>query len=242
MKLYPAIDLYQGKCVRLEKGAFDKSKTYYENPLDAAKYWEDQGSDYIHIIDLDGSKDGQFVNFKSLVDIVQKTSLKVQFGGGIRSMANVETLANIGVDRIIIGSLAIKQFELFKTILSQFGEKIVCAIDAKGGYIATDGWTEISEYHFLEFAKLLDQVGCSNILYTDISRDGMLTGPDLKSYQMLKVGSKQKIVASGGVSSLDDLRKLSTLNLDAVIVGKAFYENAFTFDEAIKALQEETND
>lgn len=238
MKLYPAIDLYQGKCVRLEKGAFDKSTTYYESPLEAAKYWEDQGSKYIHIIDLDGSKDGQFINFNALVDIVKKTNLKVQFGGGIRSMENVETLANIGVDRIIIGSLAIKQFELFKTILAKYGEKIVCAIDSKGGYIATDGWTEVSEYHFLEFVKLLDQVGCHNLLFTDISRDGMLTGPDLKSYQMLKVGTEQNIIASGGVSSVQDLRDLSALDLDAVIVGKAFYENAFTFDDAIKALKE----
>ena len=238
MKLYPAIDLYQGKCVRLEKGAFDKSTTYYDNPLDAAKYWEAQGSKYIHIIDLDGSKDGQFINFNALVNIVQKTNLKVQFGGGIRSMANVETLANIGIDRIIIGSLAIKQFELFKEILKRFDEKIVCAIDAKEGFIATDGWTEVSEYHFLEFVKLLDGVGCKNLLFTDISRDGMLTGPDMKSYQMLKVGTTQKIIASGGVSSVDDLKKLKTLGLDAVIVGKAFYENAFTFEEALKALKE----
>jgi phosphoribosylformimino-5-aminoimidazole carboxamide ribotide isomerase len=238
MKLYPSINLYQGKCVHLDKGVYLKSKVYYENPLDAAKYWEDQGSKYIHIVDLDGSKDGHFVNFRDLIHIVKGTRLKIQFGGGIRSIENIQTLDNIGVDRMIIGSLAIKQFDLFKKFLLDYGNKLVCAIDAKGGYIVTNGWTEISDIHFLEFAKALESIGCQNILYTDISRDGMLTGPDLKSYQMLKVGSKQKIIASGGVSSLDDLKKLITLQLDSVIIGRAFYENAFSFKDALNLLQE----
>jgi len=238
MKLYPSINLYQGKCVHLDKGVYLKSKVYYEKPLDAAKYWEDQGSKYIHIIDLDGSKDGHFVNFKNLINIVKGTHLKIQFGGGIRSIENIQTLDNIGVERMIIGSLAIKQFDLFKSFLFDYGNKIVCAIDAKGGYVVTNGWTEISDVHFLEFAKVLEKIGCQNILYTDISRDGMLTGPDLKSYQMLQVGSKQKIIASGGVASLDDLRKLSTLQLDSIIIGRAFYENAFTFKDALNILQE----
>jgi len=238
MKIYPAIDIYKGKCVRLEKGNFNTSTTYYENPLDAAKYWADQGSKYIHIIDLDGSKDGQFINFNVLVDIVKNTSLNVQFGGGIRSFENVETLSNIGVDRIVIGSLAIKNFNLFEDIVSTYPDKIVCAIDSKAGFIATDGWTEVSDQNFIEFAKLLEKVQCKHLLYTDISRDGMMTGPDLSSYQLLKLNYFGNIIASGGISSIDDIKKIRALNLDAAIVGKAFYENAFTFKDVLTALKE----
>lgn len=237
MIIYPAIDLLDGKCVRLQKGDFKKSTTYYEDPLDAARFWKKSGSDYLHIVDLNGSKDGFFYHLDLVKSIIEETGLSIQFGGGIRSKEQVDQLIQIGVDRLVIGSLAVKNVDLFQRILEDYGDKIVCAIDAKNGYVATDGWTSASQLSYIDFAKALELMGCTQVLYTDIERDGMLTGPDLKGYEHLKKETPLNIVASGGIATLEDVNQLKSLDVYATIIGKAFYEKRFSLEQVLTLIQ-----
>ncbi len=234
MRLYPAIDIKGSKCVRLTQGDFDRETVYYNTPLEAAKYWESVGSKYIHIVDLDGSLEGRFINYDSLKAIADNTNLKIQFGGGIRSLSDVEQLLSIGVDRIVIGSLAIKDFDKFSEIVKKYPQNIVCAVDFKDGSIMGDGWTTGGSISVDAFVKKATDAGCLAFLATDISRDGMLSGPAFEAYDRLKSITSAEIIASGGISSLEDLSKLNALGLPSAIVGKAFYEEKFTFQSALE--------
>jgi len=236
MRIFPAIDISGSKCVRLTQGDFNQKTVYYDNPLDAAKFWESQGAKDIHIVDLDGSLNGQFVNLSNLREISRATSLKIQFGGGIRSLKDVETLVENGVNRIVIGSLALKNLKTFKTILDLYPSQIVCAIDFKNDFVMTEGWQQESKISLDTFIKTISDIGCQSLLVTNISRDGMMTGPDVDTYKRIKSLTTAEIIASGGVSSLEDLKALKSLDIPSVIIGKAFYEEKFTYKEALRSI------
>ncbi|KDR95105.1 1-(5-phosphoribosyl)-5-[(5-phosphoribosylamino)methylideneamino] imidazole-4-carboxamide isomerase [Peptoclostridium litorale DSM 5388] len=237
MILYPAIDIKDGKCVRLKQGKFDDITTYYENPFEAATLWKEGGADYIHIVDLDGALEGVSKNIDVIGKIASKIDVPVQVGGGIRSVEAAKALLESGVSRFIVGTIAIKDRELLKNMVEQFGDKVVVGIDAKDGKVAIDGWENVSSKDSLELAKELQEMGVNTIVYTDISKDGMMSGPNFEVYEMLKKELSLQVIASGGVSSIDDLKKLNDIGVDGAIIGKALYNGAIDFKEAKKIVE-----
>ena len=237
MILYPAIDIKDGKCVRLKQGKFDEITTYYENPFEADTLWKDGGADYIHIVDLDGALEGVSKNIDVIGNIASGLDVPVQVGGGIRSVKAAKALLESGVSRFIVGTIAIKDRELLKEMVDEFGDKVVVGIDAKDGKVAIDGWENVSSKDSLELAKELQDMGVQTIVYTDISKDGMMSGPNFEVYEMLKKELSLQIIASGGVSSIDDLKKLNDIGVDGAIIGKALYNGAIDFKEAKKTVE-----
>jgi phosphoribosylformimino-5-aminoimidazole carboxamide ribotide isomerase len=241
MILFPAIDLKNNMCVRLEQGNMSSSKIYQENPLIAAKNFESMGTKYLHIVDLDKAVYKVSENIKSIKEITENTSAFIQVGGGIQSIDDVKNLIECGVNRVIIGSVAVNNFELLKEMVNLYGNKIIVSIDAKNGMVATHGWQEISTINALDLCLKLESIGVETIVYTDISKDGMLMGPNFDDYKRLLNHTNLKIIASGGISSLNDLIKLNEMNLHGAIIGKALYENRFSLKEAIECLQNESS-
>lgn len=241
MNIYPAIDIQGGKCVRLKKGVAADSTVYFENPLDAAKLFLDSGAKWIHLVDLDGA----FGGVSSCLPFVEKIAglgVKVQTGGGMRSVECVRAAVEAGASRVVVGTRACSQPEFASELVSLFGSKIAVGIDAKGGKVAVKGWVEVSGVSAQEMASDMALRGVSTIIYTDIDTDGMLTGANIPAQEvMLKTlaGTKTALIASGGVSCLADVEKLSELaknykNLDGTIVGKAIYENKISLPELLK--------
>uniref|UniRef100_A0A7V2ZHS0 1-(5-phosphoribosyl)-5-[(5-phosphoribosylamino)methylideneamino] imidazole-4-carboxamide isomerase n=1 Tax=Ignavibacterium album TaxID=591197 RepID=A0A7V2ZHS0_9BACT len=232
MKIIPAIDILDNKLVRLEKGKFQTSKVYSDNPLDVAKTFDGFGFEWLHIVDLSGSKSGKISTIDLLDKIKNKTRLKIQFGGGIRSFEDAKQLISY-VDRIIIGSLSVTDKNEFEKIISEIGEqKIICAVDVKNEKVMTKGWTVDSELTLQNHIDYCSSVGIKNFLVTDIQRDGMLTGPNLNLYRKLITNYPSlNFIASGGISSYDDLINLKKINAYAVVVGKAIYENKISLKE-----------
>lgn len=224
MLIYPAIDIKDGKCVMLTQGKFDKEKIYSEDPVEAAKTWERKGAKMLHIIDLDGAFEGKSKNYEIIQKIIGEIDIPVQLGGGIRDLETIKTLIDIGAGRIILGTKAIQDEEMLKKAVDTYKEKIVVAIDARDGYVAMDGWTKTSTVNALEFAEKIEKLGVKTIIYTDIARDGMLKGPNLKAIKNMNDNVSIDVIASGGVSSTDDLQKLSEIGVAGAIVGKALYE------------------
>lgn len=224
MLIYPAIDIKNGKCVMLTQGKFDKEKIYYEDPREVAKLWKQKGAKALHIVDLDGALEGRSKNFEIIKEIIRETDIPVQVGGGIRNLETIKTLIDIGADKIIIGTKAVRDEQMLKRAVNAYKEKITVAIDAKKGYIATDGWTETSAIDALRFAKEIEQLGVKTIIYTDIERDGMLKGPNFKTIKNMNDSVSVDVIASGGISSTDDLQKLSEIGVAGAIIGKALYE------------------
>jgi phosphoribosylformimino-5-aminoimidazole carboxamide ribotide isomerase len=235
MIILPAIDIKNGKVVRLKQGDFNQETVYSNNPLEIAKQFEKAKAKWLHIVDLDGASQEKNRNIEIIKEIRENTSLSIQTGGGIRTEEDVKRLIDIGIDRVIIGTLAVKNPELLNKIVNKFGsEKILISIDPRDGKVATSGWKEESEVKVIDFAKKLEQMGIKYILYTDIKRDGMLSGPDIKGLKELKENTSLKIIASGGISSLKDIEKLNELNFYGVITGQALYTNQFNLKEAIE--------
>lgn len=224
MIIYPAIDIKDGRCVRLTQGKFDEEKVYYENPEEVAKMWEEKGARVLHVVDLDGALEGKSKNLPVIEDIVEGVNLPIQIGGGIRSLEAIEALIEIGVGRVILGTKAIEDQGMLKKAVALYGDKIVVSIDAKDGYVAVDGWTKTSRVKALDFAKEIEELGVKTIVYTDIARDGMMKGPNFEAIKTLKNHVSIDIIASGGVSSLEDLKILSEIGVAGAIVGKALYE------------------
>jgi phosphoribosylformimino-5-aminoimidazole carboxamide ribotide isomerase len=241
MILFPAIDLKDNLCVRLEQGRFDLLKVYSKDPVDVAQDFINQGAENIHIVDLDGAKSGNRINFKSIKAIVEKTNAYIQVGGGIRTLKDVDELLNAGVSRVIIGTLALEDKVLLQEMVTKYPKQIIVSIDASNGMIATHGWKNVSTIDSLSFCKELETMGIDTIVYTDISKDGMLQGPNFEIYERLAKETNLKIIASGGISELNDLVKLNQLSLYATIIGKALYENRFTLKEALQCLQKESS-
>lgn len=231
MIVLPAIDIRKGKCVRLQQGLFDQETSYYEDPVYVAKMWEEKGAKYLHIVDLDGAQQGVGANFSILKSIINSISIPVEIGGGIRSLVAVKSYLDIGVDRVILGTKAIEDLDFIQGLCSDYGDKIAVSVDAKGDYVAIKGWVETSTIKTLPFCQDLVGAGVRTIIYTDISRDGMLTGPNLQMLKRLKDALDVHIIASGGVASIKNLQDLMKLDLYGAIVGKALYEGTLTMDE-----------
>jgi len=234
MKLIPAIDLMDGKCVRLIKGDFNKSKQFSNNPAIQAKSWEDQGATSIHIVDLDAARSGKVSNDKSIISIREATNLPIQIGGGIRSEERIKELFSFGIDKVIMGTSAIENRKLVNEITSKFPGKIIIGIDSKLGKVSTRGWLKQSDVYALDLIKDLSSLNISSFIVTDIDTDGTLDGPNLAFIQEVLKQTNRPVIASGGIGSLSDLTaltKFESFGLEGVIVGKALYEKKFTIEE-----------
>tara|TARA_B100001996_G_C18571733_1_gene558705 strand:+ start:315 stop:1034 length:720 start_codon:yes stop_codon:yes gene_type:complete len=226
MRIIPAIDIIEGKCVRLSKGDYSTKKIYNENPLEVAKQYEAHGLNYLHLVDLDGAKSNHIVNYSVLEEIATKTSLKIDFGGGLKSDKDLKIAFDCGANQITGGSIAIKNQNLFKSWINRYGpEKVILGADFKGKEIYTHGWTQKSDQNLLNFLKEYSKIGIKYVICTDINRDGSLNGPSINSYKKtISYFPKLKLIASGGVSSIADLEELFNIGCESVIVGKAIYE------------------
>jgi len=232
MRIIPAIDIIDGKCVRLTKGDFARQKIYSENPFEVAKEFEANGIQYLHLVDLDGAKSKHIVNYKVLETIAKNTSLKIDFGGGIKSNKDVKIAFESGASQITGGSIAVQKPSVFLEWLEKYGcEKIILGADANNRKIATQVWLESSQKDVVEFIVDYEQKGISYVVRTDIAKDGMLQGTSNELYQEILQRTKVKLIASGGVSSIDDLIKLKKIGCEGAIVGKAIYENRITLSE-----------
>lgn len=233
MRIIPAIDIIEGKCVRLSKGDYDTKKIYNKNPLEVAKSFEAHGIQYLHLVDLDGAKSSRIVNYKVLEQIASKTSLKIDFGGGLKSDADLKIAFENGANQITGGSIAIKQPEVFKNWIQQYGaDKIILGADATNEKIAISGWLEESKEEVIPFIQSYQQEGIQYVICTDISKDGMLEGPSFDLYQRILEQTKDlKLIASGGISTFDELPKLAELGCEGTIIGKAIYEGRITLKQ-----------
>ncbi|MGK0455615.1 MAG: phosphoribosylformimino-5-aminoimidazole carboxamide ribotide isomerase [Paraglaciecola sp.] len=243
MRIIPAIDIIDGKCVRLTKGDYSTKKIYNENPLEVAKEFEAAGIEYLHVVDLDGAKASQIINYKVLEQIALKTTLKIDFGGGLKSNKDLEIAFNSGANQITGGSIAVKKSEVFKSWIEQYGsQKIILGADfypdLSGGKIATNGWQEESTLELIPFIADYQQKGIQYVICTDISKDGMLEGPSFEMYQNIldschSEGSDEslKLIASGGISTFDEIPKLAEMGCEGVIIGKAIYENKISLKQ-----------
>jgi phosphoribosylformimino-5-aminoimidazole carboxamide ribotide isomerase len=238
MILLPAIDMKDGRCVRLQQGDFERQTIYAEDPVEMAKRWADQGAQWLHLVDLDGAKDGgRSINSPIVERIVDELRLPVQLGGGVRDESTIRHWLEIGVSRLVIGTKAVREPDWFEGMAQQFPDHLVLGLDAKDGRVATDGWLNVSEVDAVALAGSFEALPLAGIVYTDIARDGMLSGPNFAMTERLAREVKLPVVASGGVSSLEDLSRLATLPVWGTIVGKALYENRFTLEEALASVK-----
>ena len=239
MYIIPAIDLIDGKAVRLQKGDYDKVTVYSDAPEKVAKYFYDCGARYLHVVDLDGAKSGNADNFETIKKIIDASDLSVEVGGGIRSMDVIKLYVEAGVDRIILGTAAITSPEFLEQAVKLYGDRITVGVDIKDGMVAIKGWTELSNVSCEDFCQHLEDIGVSSVICTDISKDGMMSGTNLELYKHLNEKFSINIIASGGVSSLEDVRALKEMDMFGAIVGKAIYTGAVELSEAIKITEEE---
>ncbi len=234
--IIPAIDIKDGKVVRLFRGKFDKEKIYFEDPVFVAKKWESEGAKIIHLVDLDGAKLGYPVNKNRILEIMQNISIPVQLGGGIRTFKDIEYYLSKGVKRVIIGTKALDE-KFLKGIISEFGDKIIVGIDANKGLVALEGWKKFSTIESVNFAKLVEKCGVKRIIFTDIKKDGTLSSPNFEEIKKILSSITINVIASGGISKLSDIEELIGMdfnNLEGIIIGKALYEGIFNLREAIK--------
>lgn len=235
MKLFPAIDIKDGKCVRLKQGLFKEVTVYSERPYEVAVEFEKCGADYIHLVDLDGSLKGRSINADTIKEIVANVNIPVELGGGIRTMENIKETLELGVNRVIIGTKACEEPDFVKEAVDRFGaDKIVAGIDAKDGFVAIKGWEEVSQVTALSLALRMKEMGIRTIIYTDIAKDGMLVGPNVAKTKELSDATGLDIVASGGMSSIEDLKNLAKENIYGAIIGKAIYEKRIDLREAVR--------
>ncbi len=233
MRIIPAIDIIDGKCVRLSKGDYNTKKIYNENPLAVAQSFEDHGIQYLHLVDLDGAKSSQIVNYKILEQIASKTNLKIDFGGGLKSDTDLRIAFESGANQITGGSIAVKNPELFKQWIAQYGsDKIILGADAKNEKVAVSGWMEESKEDLIPFIQTYQKEGIQYIICTDIAKDGMLEGPSFDLYQkILKQVPNIKLIASGGISTFEELPKLAEMGCEGTIIGKAIYEGRISLKQ-----------
>lgn len=234
MIILPAIDIKDGQCVRLVQGDYSTAHKVAESPYETAKNFQNMGAKWIHMVDLDGAKEKEPINFSIVEMVAKKTDLNVEVGGGIRDMKTIERYLNAGIKRVILGSVAVKNPQLVKESIKEFGEKIAVGIDAKNEFVATEGWIESSTIHYLELAKRMEDVGVSTIIYTDISRDGTLQGVNERQLQAINQAVGCQIIASGGVKSIEDIIVCNQLSLYGCICGKAIYSKQLDLKEAIE--------
>lgn len=235
MYIYPAIDLYGGKAVRLFKGEYSQMTVYSDNPVGVARDFAAAGASRIHLVDLEGARIGKPANLSVIADIVKATGLFAEVGGGIRDMKTVESYLAIGVSRVILGTAAVRNPDFLKAALGTYGEKIAVGVDLKDGFVAIKGWTETSEIKAVDFFEKMQILGVKTIICTDISRDGAMKGTNLKLYRELSARFAIDLIASGGVSSMEDVTALAAMGLHGAIIGKAYYVGAVDLKEAVEA-------
>lgn len=234
MIIYPAVDLYEGKAVRLFKGDYAKMEVYSHNPVEVAKDFENSGATHIHMVDLEGAKFGTTPNFETVLKVKRNTNLFCEIGGGIRSMETIRKYVEAGIDRVILGTAAVTEPGFAAKAVREYGDKIAIGIDIKDGFVAIKGWTEKSELETFDFCREMQSIGIKTLICTDISKDGAMKGTNHELYKELSEQFDIRIIASGGVSSIDDVEKLRTLNLHGAIIGKAYYTKAIDLKEAIE--------
>lgn len=234
MNIFPAIDLFDGKAVRLLKGDYQKMTVYSENPLEIAKDFENSGAEFLHIVDLEGAKTGNTPNIGTIEKIVKNTSLFTEVGGGIRTLETVEKYINIGVKRVILGTAAVNDEKFLISAVKKYGEKIAVGIDIKDGFVAIKGWTDLSKFTPFEFCEKMQNIGVKTVICTDVSKDGAMQGTNVGLYKEMSEKFNINIIASGGVSSIDDIKRLKNLEIYGAIIGKAYYTKAISLAEAIE--------
>jgi len=239
MKIFPAIDIKDKKCVRLVKGDFDNKTEYKMSPVDQAGRYKDHGFKNLHIVDLDGALTGETVNLDIIIEIVNKFDLKIEVGGGVRTTDSIQQYIDIGVEKVILGSAAIKDKNFLKEACQKFLDKIALGLDAKDGYLSVYGWKENSNQLTLDYLKEINDFGTSRLIYTDINRDGMKQGPNFDETLKVATVSNCPVIISGGVSSIDDIKKAKELNnnnVEGIIVGKAIYDGDIKLDELAREI------
>ncbi len=241
MLVIPAIDIAQGKCVRLQQGDMSRQTVYADNPVTMARQWEAEGAQLLHVVDLDGALHGHPVNLASIAAIVQAVDIPVELGGGLRTVADVRRVLELGVHWAIMGTSALRQPEQLEAALAEFGERIIVGIDARDGRVAVSGWTETSDISAVELARQMQTLGVARLICTDIAKDGMMAGPNIHSLRTIAEAVDVPIIASGGISRLEDIFALKTLEpvgVIGVIIGRALYEGTIKLAEAIAAAQQ----
>ena len=239
MKIFPAIDIKDKKCVRLIKGDFDNKTEYEMSPVEQAGKYKDHGFKNLHIVDLDGALTGETVNIDIIEEIVGKFDLKIEIGGGVRNFESIQKYTDAGVEKVILGSAAIKDINFLKEACQKFPDRIALGLDAKDGYLSVSGWKENSNLKTLEFLKDVNEYGASRLIYTDINRDGMKMSPNFSETENVANNSNCPVIISGGVSSIDDIKKakeINNKNIEGIIVGKAIYDGDIKLDELAKEI------
>ena len=238
MHIFPTIDLFGGKAVRLFKGDYNQMTVYSDNPLNVARDFEQCGAQYLHVVDLEGAKSGGTPNIETIKNIIQNTNLFVEVGGGIRSMETAKAYIDAGVGRVIFGTAAVTDETFLKSAVLAFGEKVAVGVDLKDGYVAIKGWTEKSAYSGMDFCKKMQDLGVKTIICTDISKDGAMKGTNLALYKTLSESLSLNLIASGGVSDISDVENLSAMGIYGAIIGKAYYTGAIDLKQAIEVAKQ----
>ncbi|MED1412104.1 MULTISPECIES: 1-(5-phosphoribosyl)-5-[(5-phosphoribosylamino)methylideneamino]imidazole-4-carboxamide isomerase [Bacillus] len=234
MEIFPAIDLKEGRCVRLYQGEFSKETVMNEDPVAQAIVFEKLGAKILHIVDLDGAIAGKSVNLHVIEEICRTVRIPVQIGGGVRSLAAVEKLLSVGVEKVILGTAALYDKSFLEEVVRLYKEKIIVGIDAKNGFVATRGWLDVSEISYIDLAKQMASLGVQTIVFTDISKDGTLAGPNFEQLELLQKNVGIRVIASGGVASIQDVKRLHDMNIYGVIIGKALYEKTIDLEEVLE--------
>lgn len=232
MIIIPAIDISKGKCVRLTQGNFANETVYSDNPVVMAQKWETEGAKMLHIVDLDGAKSGQLVNFQLIKEIIKKINIPIQIGGGVQSEEDIIKMFSTGLKRIILGTMALENELLLKSLIDKYSDKIVVSLDSKNGKLQKRGWLENTEMELIKTAQKLEKLGVRRFIYTNVLRDGMLAQPDYKSIKTFMNSVSTPIIVAGGISSTADIKKLQMMGVEGVIIGKALYEGKFKIREA----------
>ncbi len=234
MKIIPAIDIIKGKVVRLIKGDYNQVTNYINSPEETAQKFYQDGARYLHLVDLDGAKEGSAVNAKTIQKIINSCPLKIEVGGGIRSFSQIDEYLNSGAEKVILGTAAVNNYEFLLECLKRYGDKIAVGVDAKNGAVAVNGWTEVTKIDSVQFCRKLESIGVKSIIYTDISKDGALSGTNLRIYEVLCQTKQTKYTASGGITYIDEIKKLAEIGVDSAILGKSIYEGKINLKDAIK--------
>ena len=240
MYILPAIDLYKGAAVRLSRGDYNQMKIYSSNPPEFAEKFAESGAQYLHVVDLEGAKDGTTANFNTVKAIIDKTDMKVEIGGGIRNDDVIKKYIEAGASRVILGPAAVKDSLFLKRAAADYGDKIAIGVDIKDGFVAVKGWLEITDVKCFDFCSELEKIGVKTVICTDISKDGMMSGTNIELYKELNESFDLNIIASGGVSTIDDIKKLAGINMYGAILGKALYEGTLDLKEAVQAAKGES--
>ena len=233
-EIIPAVDILEGKCVRLKQGKFEQNTVFYENPVDAAKFWESKGATRLHIVDLDGAKTGTPKNFEYIKRIAESVKIPLQVGGGYRKLDDVEALLSLGVSRVVFGTSAIFNHNLIMRVCEAYGDQIVVAVDTKDGKVMANGWTNVSSKDAIALAQEAVSMGVKRFIVTDISRDGMLSGPNIEGLQKFASSVNAGVIASGGITTKEDVQKLRTLNnVEGCIIGQALYNGSIQLEDIL---------